>query len=77
MNYFCPGLVNSHWGSGSVNRGWGPGPGADKYKYLLMSKFYWGSSLQSSTKYLRLTLVFMQNSVLQRKFNFCFSSVFC
>ena len=31
---------------------------------------------QSSTKYLRLTLVFMWNSALQEKFNFCFSRVF-
>ena len=34
-------------------------------------------SLQSFTKYLRLTLVFMWNSVLCQKFNFCFSRVFC
>ena len=27
---------------------------------------------QSFTKYLRLTLVFMQNSTLRGKFNFCF-----
>ena len=29
-------------------------------------------SLQSFTEYLRLTLVFMRNSALQEKFNFCF-----
>ena len=30
---------------------------------------------QSFTKYLRLTLVFMLNSVLRKKFSFCFSKV--
>ena len=33
--------------------------------------------LQSFTKYLRLTLVFMLNSALREKFNVCFSRVFC
>ena len=33
-------------------------------------------SLQSFTKYLRLTLVFMRNSALREKVNFCFSRVF-
>ena len=33
-------------------------------------------ALQSFTKYFRLTLVFMQNSALQEKFNFFFSGVF-
>ena len=32
--------------------------------------------LQSSTKYLRLTLVFMWNCTLREKFCFCFSRVF-
>ena len=32
---------------------------------------------QSFTKYLRLTLVFMQNSGLREKFNSYFSRVFC
>ena len=32
--------------------------------------------LQSFTKYLRLTLVFMWTGALQKKFNFCFSTVF-
>ena len=32
---------------------------------------------QSFTKYLRLTLVFMLDSVLREKFDSCFSSVFC
>ena len=26
MNYFWPGLVNTHWGPGPVNTNWGPGP---------------------------------------------------
>ena len=34
-------------------------------------------NLQSFTKYLRLTLVFMWNSVLQEKFNFYFSGKSC
>ena len=33
-------------------------------------------ALESFTKYLRLTLVFMQNSALQEKINFCFSRAF-
>ena len=33
-------------------------------------------SLQPFTKYLRLTLVFLSNSTLREKFNFCFSRVF-
>ena len=32
--------------------------------------------IQSFTNYLRLSLVFMWNSALQKKFNFCFSRVF-
>ena len=32
---------------------------------------------QSFIKYLRLTLVLMQNSALQEKFNFCFSKALC
>ena len=35
------------------------------------------NKLQSCTKYLRLTLVFMCNSALREKFNSCFSRVFC
>ena len=34
------------------------------------------SWLQSSTKYLRVTLIFMWNSVLREKFIFCFSCFF-
>ena len=34
------------------------------------------SKLQSFTKYLRLTLVFMQISAPWEKFNFCFSRAF-
>ena len=33
--------------------------------------------LQSFTKYLRLTLIFMGHSALREKFNLCFSRVFC
>ena len=33
--------------------------------------------LQSFTKYLRLTLVFVRNNALREKFNFCFTRVFC
>ena len=32
---------------------------------------------QSFTKYLRLTLVFIQNNARREKINFCFSKVFC
>ena len=35
------------------------------------------TELQPFTKYLRLTLVFMLNSTLREKFNFCFLRVFC
>ena len=35
------------------------------------------NKLQLRTKYLRQTLVFMWNSALREKFNFCFSGVFC
>ena len=35
-----------------------------------------GYNLQSFTKYLRLTLVFMWNSALREKFKFCFSRAF-
>ena len=31
---------------------------------------------QSFAKYLRLSLVFMENRALQKKFNFCFSRLF-
>ena len=44
------------------------------YGHITSSKT---KKLQPFTKYLRLTLVFMQNSALQEKFNFCFSRVFC
>ena len=33
--------------------------------------------LQSFIKYMRLTVVFMRNSALQEKFNFCLSRAFC
>ena len=32
---------------------------------------------QAFTKYLKVTLVFMRNSALREKFNFCFSRFFC
>ena len=32
---------------------------------------------QSFTKYLRLALVFMSNSTLRDRFDFCFARVFC
>ena len=34
-------------------------------------------TLQARTKYLRKTLVFMWNGALRKKFNFCFSTIFC
>ena len=34
------------------------------------------SNQQSFTKHVRVTLVFMRNSGLRKKFNFCFSRVF-
>ena len=34
-------------------------------------------NLQSSTKYLQLTLVFMCNSALREEFNFCIPRLFC
>ena len=34
-------------------------------------------TIQSFTKYLRVTLVFMWNGALREKFNFCFWRVFC
>ena len=43
------------------------------YKILSRDSNY---ILQSFTKYFRLNLVFMQNSALREKFNFCFSGVF-
>ena len=42
----------------------------------LPSPMVLGRQLQSFTKYLRLTLVFMRISVLRETFNFCFSSFF-
>ena len=33
--------------------------------------------IQKTSKYVRLTLVFMCNRTLLEKFNFCFSRVFC
>ena len=41
----------------------------DETTYLLLA--------QAFTKYLRLTLVFMKNSALRKKFSFCFSRAFC
>ena len=38
-------------------------------KHIIIDKIY---KLQSLTKYLRLTLVFMWNNALRAKFNFCF-----
>ena len=47
--------------------------------YDLFLKVYFSENwfLQSFTNYLRLTLVFMWTSALRKKFNFCFSRVFC
>ena len=49
-----------------------------------MFKEVWGKieakncfQIQSWTKHLRETLVFISNRALQEKFNFCFSEVFC
>ena len=42
-----------------------------------LESIQYNAALQSFTKYLRLTLVFMSNSSLREKFNFCFSKVFC
>ena len=47
-----------------------------KQEKELVFTFIYTKQLQSFTKYLRLTLVFMRNSVLQKKINFCFSRVF-
>ena len=43
----------------------------------LKKRIFNENNLQSFTSYLRLALVFAQNIVLQEKFNFCFSSIFC
>ena len=43
-------------------------------KNFFLSNIY--QLLQSLTKYLRLTLVFMWNKALREKFNFCFSRIF-
>ena len=40
------------------------------------TKVFLKDKLQSFTKYLRLTLIFMLNSALRKNFNFCFSKVF-
>ena len=45
--------------------------------YLIFNKSLSSLSLQALAKYLRLTLVFMQNSALREKFNFCFWRDFC
>ena len=42
-----------------------------------LESIQYNAALQSFSKYLRLTLVFMSNSSLRKKFNFCFSKVFC
>ena len=58
------------------------------YKYFLRYSMFFHTSItkiltrkcfqkQSFTKFLRLTLVFMWNSPLREKLNFCFSIVFC
>ena len=38
---------------------------------------FWHMEVEKVFTYLRLTLVFMWNSALRQKFNFCFSRVFC
>ena len=49
----------------------------------IRKKFSWNYytfsqiTIQSFTKYLRVTLVFMWNGALREKFNFCFWRVFC
>ena len=48
--------------------------GKSDYNHAIL---HTGSSLESFTKYLRLTVVFMSNSALQETFNFCFSRGFC
>ena len=45
-------------------------------KEVLKTQINFKSDLQSFTKYLRLTLVYMKNSALLEKFNFHFSRVF-
>ena len=51
--------------------------------YISEKKFSWNYytfsqiTIQSFTKYLRVTLVFMWNGALREKFNFCFWRVFC
>ena len=49
----------------------------NKIAGLRSGNLFWKKTLQSFTKYLRLTLVYMWNSALQQRFNFCFSTVFC
>ena len=44
--------------------------------YTCFDILYTTTELQSFTKYLRQTLVFMLNSALQEKFSFCFSGDF-
>ena len=48
---------------------------SNKY-YNLYPRVPYEINLQSFAKYLRLTLVFMRNSALWEKFNFCFSRDF-
>ena len=45
------------------------------YANVIIMKDHINIDLQASTKYLRLTLVFMRNSALREKSNFCFSRV--
>ena len=48
------------------------------YKFIVDRDVTCGSThVQSITGYLRLTLVFMWDSALLKKFNFCFSMFFC
>ena len=52
-----------------------------KHLWLILNILKWQdckifTKLQPFTKYLRLTLVFLWNSALREKFNFCFSRVF-
>ena len=47
--------------------------------FYFLAQFLFTTSeteLQSFTKYLRLTLVFMWNTALREKFNFCFQEFF-
>ena len=49
---------------------------AESEKYIIVHRCNI-IDLQSFIKYLRLTLVFMPNSALREKINFCFSRAFC